>query len=332
MQELIKKITEAFGVSGEESSIIEIIKAELQGYVDEMSVDCLGNLIAHKKGSGKKMMFSAHMDEIGFMVTHIEKEGFLRFTNIGGHRPYTLVGLRVIFSNGIIGTIASQRVKNPNELNYDNLFIDIGAQDQTEAEKLVKIGDTCGFYNPTVQSGNRMIGNSMDDRIGCAILIEAAKRLKTSPNDIYFVFSVQEEVGLRGAKTSAYQIHPDMGIALDVTPTGDIPEGFKLNVKLGQGAAIKVKDASLIAHPLVKNFMIETATKHQIPFQMEVLTFGGTDAGAIHLTKEGIPSGTISIPCRYVHSPSEMVDLDDVEACINLVTGMIAEDISLLLG
>lgn len=332
MQELIKRLTEAFGVSGEESKIVEIIKAELTDYVDEMQMDCLGNLIAHKRGSGKKLMFSAHMDEIGFMVTHIEKEGFLRFTNVGGHQPYTLKGLRVIFANGVVGTISSQRVKNPNELNYDNLFIDIGAQDQAEAEKMVKIGDTCGFFNPTVLNGQRMIGNSMDDRIGCVVLIEAAKRLQTSPNDIYYVFSVQEEVGLRGAKTAAFQIHPDMGVAVDVTPTGDLPEGVKLNVKLGQGAAIKVKDASLIAHPIVKDFMIDTATKHKIPFQMEVLTAGGTDAGAIHLTKEGIPSGTISVPCRYVHSPSEMVDLDDVEACINLVTKLMAEDITEILG
>ncbi|AZR72832.1 aminopeptidase [Anoxybacter fermentans] len=328
MKELIKKLTETFGPSGQESKVVELIKKELEGFVDEMFVDSMGNLIAHKKGPGQKILLSAHMDEIGFMVTHIEKEGFLRFTNIGYHIPYTLKGFRVIFENGVVGVIDSHNVDNPNDLKLDKMFIDIGAKDKEEAEKMVKIGDVCGFYNPTLISGNRVIGNSMDDRIGCAVLIKVAQELKSSPNDVYYVFSVQEEVGLRGAKTSAYRINPNMGIAIDVTPTGDTPEGKKLNVKLGGGAAIKVKDGSMITHPAIKNFMIDIAEQNDIPYQMEVLPSGGTDAGAIHLTKEGIPSGTISIPCRYVHSPSEMIDLDDVDACVKLLRCILNEDIS----
>ncbi len=328
MKELIIKLTEAFGPSGQESKIVEMIKGEIEGYVDEMFVDQIGNLIARKKGAGKKVMLSAHMDEIGFMVTHIEKEGFLRFTNIGGHSAYTLVGLRVIFDNGVIGVIDSEVVTNPSEIKFDKLFIDIAAKDKEEAEKLVRVGDICGFYNPTLVAQNRMIGNSMDDRAACAILIKVAQELKSSPNDIYYVFSVQEEVGLRGAKTSAYRINPDLGIAVDVTLTGDTPGGHKLNVKLGDGAAIKVKDNSMITHPVVKNFMIDTAEKNNISHQMEVLTFGGTDAGAIHLTREGIPSGTVSIPSRYVHSISEMIDLGDIDACVELVKAMLKEDIS----
>ncbi len=331
MKELIKKITEAFGPSGYESKIVELIKNELEGHVDEMTVDQMGNLIAHKKGSGKKVMLAAHMDEIGFMITHIEKEGFLRFTNIGGHAPYTLVGLRVVFENGLIGVIDSERVDSPKDIKFEKLFIDLGAKDKEEAEKLVRIGDVCGFYNPTVVTQNRMVGNSMDDRVGCIALIKVAQELKSSPNDIYYVFSVQEEVGLRGAKTSAYRINPDMGIAIDVTPTGDTPNGHKLNVKLGCGAAIKVKDNSMITHPVVKNFMIDVAEKNDISYQLEVLTYGGTDAGAIHLTREGIPSGTISIPTRYVHSPSEMIDLNDLDASIELIKFMLKEDISKVL-
>lgn len=328
MKELIKKLTEAFGPAGQESKVVEIIKEELEGHVDEMLVDSMGNLIAHKKGEGKKIMLSGHMDEIGFMVTHIEKTGFLRFTNIGGHTPYTLKGLRVVFDNGTVGVIDSHRVDSPNDLKFDNMFIDVGAKDKEEAEKLVRIGDSCGFYNPTLVTQNRMVGNSMDDRVGCAVLIKVAQELKDSPNDIYYVFSVQEEVGLRGAKTAAYRINPDMGVALDVTPAGDTPEGVKLNVKLGDGAAIKVKDAATISHPIVKNFMIDVAEKNDIKYQLEVLPYGGTDAGAIHLTREGIPSGTISIPCRYVHSPSEMIDLSDMDACVELVKGMLKEDLN----
>lgn len=331
MKDLLKRLTEAYGPAGQENNTTEIIKKELEGHVDEMFVDVMGNLIARKKGQGKKIMFSAHMDEIGFMVTHIEKEGFLRFTNIGGHAPYTLKGLRVVFENGVYGVIDAHRVDTPNDLKFDNMFIDIAAKDKEDAMKMVNIGDVCGFYNPTLAQGNRMIGNSMDDRVGCAILIQAAKEITSSPNDLYFVFSTQEEVGLRGAKTAAYRITPDMGIALDVTPTGDTPDGAKLNVKLGKGAAIKVKDGSLIAHPLVKKFMVDTAEKNNIPYQMEVLLAGGTDAGAIHLTKEGIPSGTISIPCRFVHSPSEIVDLGDVDACVRLVKGICDTDIATVL-
>ena len=331
MKELLKRLTEAYGPAGQESKIVELIKKEIEGHVDEMYVDVMGNLIAHKKGPGKKIMFSAHMDEIGFMITHIEKEGYLRFTNIGGHTPYTLKGLRVIFENGVCGVIDAHRVDSPSELKFDNMFIDIAARDKAEAEKMVQIGDVAGFYNPTIEQANRMIGNSMDDRVGCLILIEALKEIKNSPNDLYFVFSTQEEVGLRGAKTAAYQISPDMGIALDVTPTGDTPDGAKLNVKLGNGAAIKVKDGSLIAHPLVKQLMVDTCVKNNIPYQMEVLLAGGTDAGAIHLTRAGIPSGTISIPCRFVHSPSEMVDLADVDACVRLVKEICAVDVTTVL-
>jgi endoglucanase len=328
---LLKKLTEAYGPSGQESKVVELIKEELNGHVDEMFVDVMGNLIARKKGPGKKIMFSAHADEIGFMVTHIEKDGFLRFTNIGGHAPSTLRGLRVVFDNGTLGVIGAHRVDNPNDLKFDNLFIDIACSKKEEAEKLVKIGDVCGFYNPTFEAQNRMIGNSMDNRVACAILIEVAKEVQSSVNDTYYVFSSQEEVGLRGAKTAAYRITPDMGIALDVTPTGDTPSGVKLPVKLGEGAAIKVKDSSIIAHPVVKNFMIDVAEANKIKYQMEVLISGGTDAGAIHLTKEGIPSGTLSIPCRYVHSISEMVDLGDVEDCKNLIKGMLAVDIATVL-
>ena len=333
MKELIKKLTEAFGPAGQESKIVDLIKEELDGYVDEMTVDSIGNLIAHKKGDGEKIMLSAHMDEIGFMITHIEDEGFLRFTNIGGHTPYRLLGLRVIFDNGTMGVIDAEGVDSPKDIKLDKLFIDIGAKDKEEAEKMVGIGDSCGFYNPTIYNNDRIIGNSMDDRIGCAVLIKAAQELKSSPNDIYYVFSVQEEVGLRGAKTSAYSINPRMGIALDVTPTADTPESnLTLNVELGKGAAIKVKDRSMITHPTVKNFMIDTAEKNEIEYQLEVLPYGGTDAGAIHVTREGIPSGTISIPCRYVHSPSEMVDISDIQASIDLVKGILAEDINKVLS
>ena len=270
------------------------------------------------KGSGKKVMFSAHADEIGVIVTYIDDDGFLRFSNVGGLNLLTLLGGRVRFANGVIGVIGKEKGEL-KDLTLDKLFIDIGAATKDEAQKKVSIGDFAVFHREFADLGQRLVAKSMDDRIGCAVLVEAIRRLDHSDHDLYFVFSAQEEVGLRGARTAAYSIDPDLGIAIDVTRTGDTPEAPRMDVSLGKGAAIKVKDSSVIAHPKVKNLMVRLAEADQIKYQLEVLEAGGTDAGAIHLTKSGVPSGTISIPCRYVHSPSEMVDLDDVENCVKLI-------------
>lgn len=318
MKSLIKDLVESWGPTGFETEVTEKIRAYIADRVDECTVDALGNLIAHKKGSGKKVMFSAHMDEIGIVVTYIDDDGFLRFSNVGGLNVLTMLGGRVRFANGTIGVIGREKGEL-KDLTIDKMFIDIGAANKEEAEQKVSVGDFAIFHREFADLGQRLVAKSMDDRIGCAVLVEAIRRLDHSDNDLYFVFSTQEEVGLRGARTAAYGIDPDLGIAIDVTRTGDTPEAPRMDVSLGKGAAIKVKDASVIAHPKVKQLMVRLAEANRIKHQLEVLEAGGTDAGAIHLTKSGVPSGTISIPCRYVHSPSEMVDLGDVENCVELV-------------
>lgn len=318
MKSLIKDLVESYGPTGFESEVTDKIRSYITDYVDECYVDPLGNLIARKKGSGKKVMFSAHADEIGVIVTYIDDDGFLRFSNVGGLNLLTLLGNRVRFANGVIGVIGREKGEL-KDLTLDKLFIDIGADSKEEARKKVAIGDFAIFHREFCDLGQRLVAKSMDDRIGCAVLVEAIRRLDQSNHDLYFVFSTQEEVGLRGARTAAYGIDPDLGIAIDVTRTGDTPEAPRMDVSLGKGAAIKVKDSSVIAHPKVKNLMVRLAEASHIKYQLEVLEAGGTDAGAIHLTKSGVPSGTISIPCRYVHSPSEMIDLDDVQNCVDLV-------------
>ncbi|HHX01433.1 MAG TPA: M42 family metallopeptidase [Firmicutes bacterium] len=318
MKSLIKDLVESYGPTGFESEVTDKIRSYITDYVDECYVDPLGNLIARKKGSGKKVMFSAHADEIGVIVTYIDDDGFLRFSNVGGLNLLTLLGNRVRFANGVIGVIGREKGEL-KDLTLDKLFIDIGADSKKEARKKVAIGDFAIFHREFCDLGQRLVAKSMDDRIGCAVLVEAIRRLDQSNHDLYFVFSAQEEVGLRGARTAAYGIDPDLGIAIDVTRTGDTPEAPRMDVSLGKGAAIKVKDSSVIAHPKVKNLMVRLAESSHIKYQLEVLEAGGTDAGAIHLTKSGVPSGTISIPCRYVHSPSEMIDLDDVQNCVDLV-------------
>ncbi|NLM25640.1 MAG: M42 family metallopeptidase [Firmicutes bacterium] len=327
MKELIKELVESYGPAGFENEITTKISELVKDYVDEVYTDKLGNLIAHKKGTGKKIMFSAHADEIGVVVTFIDKNGFLRFSNVGGLNPLTLLGNRVRFQNGTIGVIGKEKGEL-KDLAIDKMYIDIGAESEKEAKEKVSIGDFAIIHREFADLGNRVIGKSMDDRIGCVVLIEALRRLNHSEHDLYFVFSAQEEVGLRGARTAAYDIDPDLGIALDVTLTGDTPKAHTMAVELGKGAAIKVKDASVITHPKVKDLLIKLAEDNKIDYQLEVLEFGGTDAGAIHLTKTGVPSGAISIPCRYVHTASEMVDVRDVENCVKLVLALVQDPIS----
>lgn len=329
MKTVIKQLTEAFGPSGYETEVTALIQSMVKEHVDEVKTDVLGNLIAVKKGSpdGRKIMFAAHTDEIGLVITHIDDKGFLRFGTVGGVGISTLVGNRVRFAGGAVGAIYQEK-GSWKELTIDKLYIDIGAENKEDAQKKVKLGEFGIFHREFEDLGNRLIAKSMDDRVGCAVLIEALKKIDAPKNTLYFVFTSQEEVGLRGARTAAYGIEPDLGIALDVTLTGDMPEARRMDVSLGRGAAIKVKDSSLIAHPKVKDLLVDLAEEKQIPYQMEVLDAGGTDAGAIHLTKTGVPSGAISIPTRYVHTPSEMVDIRDVEACVDLVVALADKDLT----
>lgn len=330
MNELIKKLVEAYGPSGFEDGMRELIRPEIEKYADEISVDAMGNLIALKKGdgSGLKVMIAAHMDEIGVMVTHVTKEGFLRFTNIGGVYPHTLMGGRVQFADGLIGVVHCDRLTDRSKVHpLDKYFIDVGATSREDCP--VGVGDAAGFVRPFLAQGNRLTAKSMDDRIGCVVAIEAMKKLKKTPHDVYFVFSVQEEVGTRGAQAAANGLSPDVGIALDVTGVGDVPEARPMDVGLGKGAAIKVKDSGMIAHVGLVKLMKKRAADAGIPYQLEVLEAGSTDARSIQIANAGSAAGCISIPCRYVHSPSEMVDARDVEASIDLLVEILANPIDL---
>lgn len=319
MIELIKALTETYGPAGNETRIRQLLKDMVKDKVDEVKVDALGNLIALKKGSGgKKVMLAAHMDEIGIVVNYVDEKGFLRFSAMGGVFPHTLVGNRVEFENGVVGVIGVEKLESPDKVpGFDKLYIDVGAENRESCP--VKVGDIGVFSRPFVAQGNRLIAKAFDDRIGCAILVKLLEELRDCPHDVYFVFTVQEELGLRGAITSAYGIAPDVGIAVDVTRTGDTPEAPKMAVSLGKGPAIKVKDARMVSHPGVRQALIRAAEEEGIPYQLEVLEGGTTDAAAIQLTREGIPTGVISIPCRYIHTPSEMVDLRDVENAVRLL-------------
>ncbi len=330
MNELIKKLVEAYGPSGFEDQMRDLIRPEIEAYADEISVDAMGNLIAFKKGSGAglKVMVAAHMDEIGIMVSHITKEGFLRFTNIGGVFPPTLMGNRVQFADGTVGVISSDKIEKREEISpLSKHFIDVGASSKEDCP--VSVGDAAGFKRDLLIQGDRLTAKSMDDRIGCVVGIEALQRLESSPHDVYFVFSVQEEVGTRGAQAAANGLEPDVGIALDVTLCGDTPEERPLAVELGKGPAIKVKDRGMIAHTGLVRIMKQRAQDAGIDYQLEVLEFGSTDARSIQIAGPGSAAGCISIPCRYVHSQSETVDAKDVEKSVQLLLEILSKPLDL---
>ena len=331
MKQLIKKLTETYSPSGFETAIREVIRKEIKPLVDEIRVDALGNLIARKGSKSKgglKIMLAGHMDEIGLMATHIDENGFIRFTGLGGIRPAALTGGRVRFMDGTPGVISSDRITDMSKAPaLDQCFIDVGASSRKECP--VKVGDVCAFDRPFIDLGNRMIAKSMDDRIGCAVMIEALRTLKASPHELTFVFTTQEEVGLRGATTSAFGVDPDLGLSVDVTGTGDTPKGSRMEVSLGKGPAIKVKDGGMLADPRVVKWMIHTAEKAKIPYQREVLEGGTTDARAMQVARAGVLAGCISVPTRYVHNPSEMVDTRDVENSVKLMVALLSAPVEL---
>lgn len=324
--DLIKKLSYAYGPAGNEVTIREVILDEIKEYVDEVSTDVMGNLIAVKKGQGKKIMIAAHMDEIGIIVTGIDDKGFLRFSNIGGVSAHVSLGQKVRFENGTIGTIHMEHMDNIKGLQLEKMYIDIGALSKEEASKKVALGDVACFHSELVDLGHSVMTKALDDRIGCYIAIETLKKLKDYSNEIYFVFTVQEELGLRGAKTSAYSINPDLAISIDISSCGDMPKAKHLAINLHDGPAVKIKDNSILCHPVAKKLLIDTAKENNIPYQSEVLTFGGTDVGAIHLSRGGVISGAIAIPCRYGHTPNEVVSKSDATNAIELLTAVLSKE------
>ncbi len=329
MKELIQKLVEAYGPSGNEDQVREIVRSEIEGYADELTVSTMGGLHAIKNpGGGPKVMLAAHMDEIGLIISHVDANGFARFHGIGGLNVRTLVGHRVRFSPDIIGIIGIEDPrKRALRTSLDRLFIDFGADSKEDCP--VGIGDSGAFERPFVDLGDRMVAKSMDDRIGVAVLIETMRQLKKTPNEVQFAFTVQEEVGLRGAVTSAFGLDPEVGIAVDITRTGDTPKGLKIAIELGKGPAIKIRDSRMLSDPRLVELMVQRAQARRIPYQLEVLEGGTTDAAAIQLSRSGVPAGCISIPCRYIHTPSEMVDTRDVENAISLLLAILEKPVRL---
>lgn len=331
--EILEQLNAAFGPSGQEDGIADVIGKLARPYVDEISRDTLGNLICHKRGSGPRVMFAAHMDSVGLMVTHVEENGLLRVGKLGGVRPASILHAPVRFRNGVRGTVACNADAQPGTLKLDDLYIDIGAATAEEARARADTGDPAVYDTPVRDLGDKILSPYLDDRIGCAVLLLAMERLRAVPrsgavprlgggtdNDLYFVFTAQEELGTRGAATAAYALEPDYALAVDVMLADDQPGAAHISsVRQGAGAGIKVMDHSMISHPAVVEKLKALAADRGIPFQMDVSSRGGTDAGAIHKSRGGVCSGGLSIPCRYTHSPMELIAKKDALACAELL-------------
>ena len=326
---LLEKLSNASGVSGYENEIRQVIKDELSEHVDELSTDSIGNLFATKRGNESRpvVMVAAHMDEVGLFVDFIEPKGFLRFREVGGIDDRVLLSQRVYVgekkSPGVIGA-KPIHLQKPDErgkkvVGSDDMFIDVGAASKDGALKLAKIGDPVAFATKLIQSGNILRGKAFDDRAGCGALVELLKR--SYPFTLHGVFTVQEELGLRGARIAAYKLNPDFGFALEGTTAGDMPSKRDVSpsTNMGAGPAITIMDRSVISDKRLVNLLVDTAENEDIPYQFNRTITGGTDAGAIHQARGGVPSVTVAVPIRYIHAPVGMLSLSDFQNTIELM-------------
>jgi endoglucanase len=338
INENLEKLSNACGITGRENEVKDLMIQLLKPHADEIQVDKMGNVIAIKNGNAKapKIMLAAHMDEVGLMVKTITKDGFLQFSKMGGIDDRILPAQKVavytkkgIYS-GIIGSKPPHIQKEEERkkiITYDDLFIDVGAENKDDAANMgIAIGDPVAFDIKYLKLGkDAVIGKAFDNRAGCITMVEALKLLKKTECTICAVGTVQEEVGLRGAATAAFGVDPDLAIALDVTIAGDVPgvREFDTTVKMGKGPTLTISDSGLITHPKVLRWLIETAEEEKIPFQIESGLLGSTDAARISMTRQGIPSGNISIATRYIHSPVGMLSLNDIENSAKLTSAAI---------
>jgi endoglucanase len=335
--ELLRELCEATGIPGREERLRAIVRRELEPLVDEIRVDALGNVIGLRKGtSGKRLAINAHIDEIGFIVSHVEDEGFLRLQPIGGHDPRNMVAqrVRVVGKHDLTGLLypgqkpphlqePGDRDKVPRLLDF---FVDLGLP-VDEVRELVPIGAPVVIHRDFTELGRAVTCKAMDNRLSVYVMIEAMRRTGKVGFDVYAVATAQEEVGVRGAIPAAYEINPHVGIALDVTIAADIPGIAKHEqvTRLGAGTAIKIQDSYSISNPRLVERLRTLAVARGIRHQMEILPFGGTDAGALQRARSGVPIATISTPTRYVHTSIEMCHKEDIEASIALMAAFIEE-------
>ena len=316
MKNLLKRLVPAFGPSGREHTIEGVI-ADLARPYGEVFTDPLGNLIVHRPGTGKRVMVASHMDSIGLVATYIEDNGFVRFGALGGLRLPELLGQRVRFESGAVGVVCRESSADLKDLKVTDLYVDTLGQP-------VELGESAVFWGEPTFAGDLVASPYLDNRVGCAVALKALSLCENTENDLYFVFTTQEEVGIRGAKTAAYTVDPQLAIAVDVCLASDTPSpAEKTPVKLGGGPVIKYLDKSAISHRDVIDAMLRAGQELDIPCQKCVASAGGTDAGALHQTRGGVPTGSLGIATRNIHTPNEICSLTDAEQCASLLAKVV---------
>lgn len=323
---LLENLVIAHGVTGDEAEVRNLLETVCRGALDSrqgdsIRTDAMGNLIVHRAGNGPKVLLAAHMDTVGCIVTHFEKGGFLRFAQAGGLDPASVLQAPVRFKNRVTGIISVDDNKVGKSFQLRDLYIDIGAQNEEEARTMVSLGDTAAFATPFLKYGSKVVSPYMDNRASCAALVEVLLSLKDRRNDLYCVFTVQEEIGMRGIGPACYEIQPDYALCVDVTCPDDLPgplhEGTTAVCK---GAAIKVMDHSVVCSRAVIDKLTQLAVTSDIPYQLDLMSCGGTDAGPMHVSRGGVLTGGVSIPCRYTHAPTELINAADYDAVVRLLT------------
>ncbi len=338
--ELLRKVSEVNGISGNEKRVANLIKAELDGVVDEVTYDNLGSIVTHLKGNEDepKVLLTAHMDEIGFLVSKIEKDGFLRLHNVGGWWNHVIPAHEFVVTTrdgrDYIGVTGAQpphglsREERNKVLELKDMYLDLGvSSDEAVKELGIRVGDAVTPLQKfrVLNDGKTLLGKAWDDRVSVAVGIEVMKRLKEEGHkaNVYFAGTVQEEVGLRGAKTATHFVKPDIGFAIDVTMSYDLPSSPDNDTKLGAGVALSIMDGSVIAHRGLFDFVEGIAKKHNVKYTYDLLTAGGTDSGEIHKSRDGVINMTISLSCRYFHSHVSLVNIEDFENAVNLLVEVV---------
>lgn len=331
----LKELTELNGVSGNEDEVREFVKEHIKELADEIKIDSMGNLIAFKKGKSKKLkvMLSAHMDEVGFMVTGFGDSGVIKFATVGGIDERILPGKRVLVGEkkipGVIGSkpihMQEKDERNAN-VKLKKMYIDIGTDKKEETEKLVSLGDYIAFHSPYIEFGDGLVkAKALDDRVGCAILMEALK--ERYEFDLYACFTVQEEVGLRGSEVAVYTVNPDIALVVEGTTCSDVPgvEKSEYSTVLGEGAALTIMDRTSYPDKNFVNYIYELAQRNKLPVQFKQTNTGGNDAGKIQMSRSGVVTASISVPCRYIHSPVSVMSKKDFNSCKDIVIAVLKD-------
>lgn len=325
MLETIKKLVSINGVSGSEHLVTEYIKSQVMPFADKVYTDVMGNLVAIKRGNGKRIMLMAHTDEIGVVATFVDENGFVRVAAVGGVSAGKMLNSYVTFENGVRGVFRADEGKG--EINIDNCFIDIGAVSRDDALAKIDIGMTARFDGDTFEMGDFIVSKALDDRLGCYMLIEVLKQLKSTDNEVYFVFTTQEEVGLRGARVCGFDINPDVAIAVDIVTSADTPNCKRYGTKLGSGIGIKLRDGSAICSKSVVDSLIDSAEQNGIDYQREAKTMGGTDIGAVQTAGRGALTGGVVVPIRNTHTITETASKHDILCGIRLLNAFVQKNI-----